>query len=156
MVGFEEPREAALDALAWARPSALAQQLRDYLFGSKAAKSLLDTFSEEDERRVYTSRAPSQWQEQLRLALVALAVLLVGQRVNALLGYAAAGLRRRRLARDMALNGTGGAARTAVRSWVRSSLAFAFGTTLTFITAHPRAPATHTTRSPPDFLGASL
>ena len=62
---------------------------------------------------------PDDPQEQLRLAFVTLAVLVVGQQLNALLGYLAARLRRRRLARDMELDGSGGAARTAVRSWVR-------------------------------------
>jgi hypothetical protein len=155
MVGFEEPRAAALDALAWARPSALAKALRDSLLGRPAVKSLLDTFSEEDERRVYTSRAPSQWQEQLRLALVALAILLVGQQVNALLGYVAASLRRRRLARDMALDGSGGAARTAVRSWVRfCRVAFVLSYSNSFQYSPPTCPcAAH--NSPPGSLAAS-
>jgi hypothetical protein len=152
MVGFEEPRAAALDALAWARPSALAEALRDSLLGRPAVKSLLDTFSEESE---HTSRAPSQWQEQLRLALVALAILLVGQQVNALLGYVAASLRRRRLARDMALDGSGGAARTAVRSWVRfCRVAFALSYSNSFQYSPPACPcAAH--NSPPGSLAAS-
>lgn len=120
MVSFEESRAAAAEALAWARPAALVKGLRALLFGRPAVKSLLDTFSEEDEHRLSFSRAaPSQWQEQLRLAFVTLAVLVVGQQLNALLGYLAARLRRRRLARDMELDSSGGAARTVVRSWVR-------------------------------------